>query len=114
VARAKIPDALARRHLIERDQSAEKALRIGEAYLEEGRRVEAVEFLAKAGAAEQLGELRRVAIDEGDTFLLRAVARTDGEPPSAEEWAELAAAAEAAGKLEYARDARRQAERGEE
>jgi hypothetical protein len=114
MARSRIPDPLERRHVIERSLAPAQAERVAEAYLGESRRLEALVFLGQAGAQERLAELRRQAIDEGDAFLLRAVANTTGEPPRREEWLELAAAAEAAGKERYAADARRQAERGEE
>ena len=114
MARSKIPNPLVRRHLIERELPADRALAIAEAYLEQGRGVEAVEFLAKAEAHERLLELRREAIAAGDVFLLRALAEMMEEPPEREEWAALAAAASAAGKDRYAAEASRQAERGED
>ena len=61
MAQSKIPGPLERRHLIEREISADRALAFAEAYLEQSRAVEAVEFLAKAEAPERLAELRRDA-----------------------------------------------------
>ena len=114
MAQSRIPNPLERRHLVERELPPAQALRIAEAYLEEGRSVEALEFLRKAGASERLGELRREAIETGDAFLLRGVAAAGGEAPTREEWLALADAAAAAGKLRYADEARRQAQRGKE
>ncbi|MDJ0853087.1 MAG: hypothetical protein QNK04_32350 [Myxococcota bacterium] len=114
MARSKIPDPLERRHLVERGIPPAQAERVAEAYLEQGRTVEAIDFLAKVGAEEAFGRLRREAVESGDFFLLRSIGHATGEAPQREEWAELARAAEAAGKLRYAEDARRQAERGEE
>jgi hypothetical protein len=113
VAQSKIPGPLERRHLVERELAADRALAIGEAYLEQDRMVEAIDFLAKAGAGQRLAELRRDAVAAGDVFLLRALAEAMQEPPEREEWASLAAAA-AAGKDRYATEAGRQAERGED
>ena len=113
VARAKIPGPLERRHLVERDLAAAQALAIAEAYLADDRRVEAVDFLAKAQAGEKLGELRRSAIAEGDVFLLRAVSEAEQRAPTREDWQRLAEAADARGLERYAAEARRQAERGE-
>jgi hypothetical protein len=113
MARSPIPDPLSRRHLIERQLNPEAALRVAEAYLEQGRTVEAVEFLRKAGAAERLDALRREAVESGDAFLLRSVGTASGRRGSASEWRALQAAANAAGKLRYAADAGRQADRGE-
>jgi hypothetical protein len=112
VARSTIPDPLARRHLLERALAPAQALAIGAAYLAEGRQVEAVEFLAKAGAAERLAELRREAVAAGDVFLLRMIAAADGTPASRAEWQAVAAAAEVAGKARYVTEAQRQADRG--
>ncbi len=114
MARSKIPDPLERRHLVEREMAPAQAERVAEAYLEQGRSLEAIDFLVKTGAEEGFARLRREAIESGDFFLLRALGQATGEAPRREEWAELARAAEAAGKLRYAEDARRQAERGEE
>ena len=114
MARSPIPDALERRHLVERELPPAQALRIAEAYLAEGRALEAVDFLRKAGAAEKLAELRRGAIEEGDAFLLRSVAAASGEPPTRGEWLALAQGASGAGKQRYADEGSRQAQRREE
>jgi hypothetical protein len=114
VAKSPIPDALERRHLVEREIPAPQALRIAEAYLAEGRTLEAVDFLRKAGASERLAELRREAVAGGDAFLLRSVAAASGEPPTREEWVALAEGAQAAGRQRYADEGRRQALRRKE
>lgn len=114
MARGRIPDPLERRHWVERGLPEAQAQRVADAYLAAGRRLEALDFLASVGAEEALAGLRREAIEAGDLFLLRAVASASGRASTREEWVELAEAAEAAGKLRYAADARRQAERGEE
>jgi hypothetical protein len=114
LARAKIPGPLERRHIIERKLSGVQALRHAEAYLAEGRRLEAIDFLRLAGATEQLQTLRREAVESGDVFLLRSVATAMGAEPEREEWLAVAEAAAAAGKDRYAVEARRQADRGED
>jgi hypothetical protein len=114
LARSKIPDPLSRRHLIEREMPPAQALQIAEAYLAESRRVEAIDFLRKAGASERLAALRAEAIAEGDAFLARVVADAMARPVAREEWQALARAAESSGRERYAAEARRQSERGEE
>ena len=114
MARSVIPNSLARRHLIEKNLSQAEALRIAEAYLAESRSVEAVDFLAKAEARDRLSELRSEAVESGDVFLLRSVARAMGEAPTGAEWSAADRAAAAAGKDRYAADARRQLERDDE
>ncbi|MDH3264898.1 MAG: hypothetical protein OEM24_12990 [Paracoccaceae bacterium] len=113
MAKKKLPGPIERRHLIERELSTAQALRYAEAYLEEGLEVDAVAFLVKAEATDQLDALRVRSIEAGDGFLLRAVALATGNPPKPEEWKALAEAAERAGKERYAAEALRHAERGE-
>jgi hypothetical protein len=114
MARSKIPNPLERRHVIERSLGGPQALRIAQDYLEEGRVIEALDFLQKADASDELAALRRQAVEAGDAFLLRSVASAMGAPAEVEEWEALAEAAAAAGKDRYADDARRQANREEE
>ena len=114
MAKSKIPDPLERRHMVERELPPAQSLRLAEAYLAEGRALEATDFLRKAGATDRLAALRAEAVAAGDSFLLRIVATALGEPPDRETWSRLAEAADAAGKQRHAADARRQAARGEE
>jgi hypothetical protein len=112
LARSKIPNPIERRHLIEKDLSAAQALAIAEAYLEQGRTLEALEFLRVAEAGDRLAELRREAIEAGDAFTLRAIGAAMEQAPRRDDWEALASAASRAGKERYAAEARRQAERG--
>jgi hypothetical protein len=114
VAKSRIPNALDRRHLVERKVAPAQAQRIADAYLAEGRTLEALDFLRVAGAAERLAELRREAIAAGDAFLFRSIAGNAGAPPTREEWSALADAAAASGRRFYAEQARRQAQRAKE
>jgi hypothetical protein len=111
VAKTKIPGPIERRHLIERDLGPAQALRYAEAYLAEGLEVDAIRFLAKAGATEQLAALRARAIEAGDGFLLRVVASAMDAAITPQEWKALAEAARPAGKERYAADALRHVER---
>jgi hypothetical protein len=108
VAKKTIPDPLERRHLVERQLDPARALAIAEAYLAEERAQEAVAFLARAQATAQLEAVWRLAIQQGDPFLLREVAAALGRQPDAASWRTLAEAAAAAGKDRYAAEARRQ------
>jgi hypothetical protein len=111
LARDAIPDPLERRHLIERTLEPARALAIAEAYLGEGRSVEAVAFLRKANAESRLDALWQEAQRDGDPFLLREVGLALRREPDASAWRRLADAAAAAGKDRYAAEARRQVER---
>jgi hypothetical protein len=100
--------------MVESELPGAQAQAVAEAYLAAGRRVEAVDFLRKAGAAERLAALRAEAISDGDAFLLRQLAEAMGSAATRDEWQALARAAESAGKERYAAEARRLSERGEE
>jgi hypothetical protein len=113
MAKSKIPDPLKRRHLIERELTPAQCLKLADAYLEQGRALEAVEFLRKAGAPDRLAALRAEAVAGGDAFLLRVVATALGEAVDRATWLALAESADAIGKQQNAADARRQAARGE-
>jgi len=114
MAKNKIPDPLERRHLVERKLPVEQALAIAEAYLEEGRSEEAVEFLEKAGAEDRLESLTREAVESGDLFLLNEISRVCRREPDSQSWQRLAESARRAGKDLYAEDADRQAKRGDD
>jgi hypothetical protein len=113
VARSRIPSPLDRRHLLERQLDSGRALAVAEDYLAEGRAVEAIAFLAKAGASERLEALAQEAVEAGDFFLLRAVCAAVGRDASGDEWRRLGERAEAAGKLRYAQLARRQTDQAD-
>ena len=108
MAKNSIPDPLERRHLIERQLEPARALAIAEAYLAQERAQEAIVFLARAGATDRLEAVFRLAVEQGDPFLLRETAAALGREPDAATWRALAAAADAAGKDRYAAEARRQ------
>lgn len=110
MAKSKLPDPLHRRQLLEQELDAARALTVAEAYLAEGRPAEALDFLVKAGAGDRLRALRAEAVEAGDVFLLREVSVRVGEEPDAATWRQLADAAEAAGKMQYAHEARRLAD----
>ena len=112
MAKAKIPDPIERRHLVEKELPPAQARAIAEAYLADDRCLEAVDFLKIAAAGERLAELRQRSIAEGDAFLLRAVADAQGQAPTRDDWQKLETAAAAQGRDRYALAARRQLERG--
>lgn len=114
MAPTKLPTALDRRHLVERELAPAEALRYAEAYAEQERWVEAVDFFAKAGADDRLAEVADLAVAEGDAFLLKIVAAAQGDDPGSERWQQLAEAAARAGRDEYAETARRLAGVGED
>ncbi len=105
----RVPNPLKRRHLIEQKLDPAKARKIADAYLEEGRRFEAIAFLQKAEDREALASLRAAAVEEGEPFLLRQSCRALDEEPSADEWRSVARRAREEGRIVEAEDAERQA-----
>jgi hypothetical protein len=114
MAKSIIPDAIERRHLIDRDLKPAQSLRYAEAYLEVGRDQDAIEFLVKAEATEQLQAMRNRAIESGDVFLFRSVSSALGVVSERDEWRSIAETARAAGRQRYADEAMGMAERGED
>jgi hypothetical protein len=112
MAKSRMPDPLRRRHLLETELPPAESRAVADAYLAEGRSLEALAFLAKAGDRDRIRAICDEAVAEGDAFLLREASLLLGEEPGAERWRSLAAAARAAGKESYAVDAARQAARG--
>ena len=107
MAKVKLPDALARRHLLEGKLDAAKSRAYGEAYLEAGREIESIDFLARGEATDSLVQLQEVAVERGDVFLMRMATAALGTDPGAEAWIRLASAADAAGRERDAESARR-------
>ena len=113
MAKMTLPDPLSRRHLLEAGLEETKALTLAKAYLEEGREVEAIDFLSAAkadsnsDAHDGLVELQRAAVERGDVFLMRLASSALGDEPASETWQSLADAAVRAGRLRDAETAQR-------
>jgi hypothetical protein len=120
LANLKLPDPLSRRHLLDGDLEPAKAFALAQAYLEDDREVEAIDFLAAAGpdsnaeAREVLLQLQAAALERGDVFLMRMASTALDEEPSAETWHSLAEAATRAGRLQDVETAERLATVGAE
>jgi hypothetical protein len=114
MAKKMIPDPLKRRHLIEQELDESQCLAIADAYAEEGRVFESLQFLVKAGATDRLAAVADAAMADGDAFLFKQVADILGKDQGAERWAVLAAAAEDKGFDCYVGMARRHARTSEE
>jgi hypothetical protein len=95
--------------------SVEERIRLGEEFLAEGAFADALNFFAAAEYREGLERVRDHAVEEGDAFLLRQVARARGlVEVTPDRWARAAAQAERAGKLRFAAIAYREAGREDE
>jgi hypothetical protein len=107
LAKTKIPDPLARRHLLESETDPAKAKALAQAYLEAGREIEAIDFLIRSGDEAALSALQEAAIERGDVFLMKAASAALDDEPSRERWLSLAEIAEANGRMRDAESARR-------
>jgi hypothetical protein len=81
----------------------------GERYFEAGFPNIAAMFFERAQSKDGLARLKRLALDDGDEFILTAVARADASMVQEADWRTCAAAALARGRLAFARDAFRKA-----
>lgn len=70
---------------------------------------DAMDCYAAAGDVEGLNQLCALVLNQGDAFLFRRCLGELGQEATPEEWAELGRRAEALGKLQFAREAFRQA-----
>jgi len=111
MARPLLPDPLKRRHLLAAELAPERARELAEAYLSEGRIVDAIAFFAKADDRPGLEAIREQAIASGDVFLLREASVALRQPIGPDVWAAIGDAAERAGLDGYAEEARRQRDR---
>ena len=98
MADTKLLDPLSRRHLLEGESDPSRAKALGAAFLEAGREIEAIEFLAAAKDRESLEALQDVAVERGDVFLMKSASVALCEEPSVDRWRALAEAAAAAGR----------------
>jgi len=114
MAKSRIPHPPPRKPHNEREIENEKSLALADIYLEQGRLVEAVDFLVKAEANDRIEALKSDAVADGDAFLLKAIADATRNDPGADAWRALAEAAETHGKALYAEMARRHARASEE
>jgi len=110
MGKGKLPDPLKRREILYgRDTPREALIQYGDLYRNEGRLNDAVEFYGMAGYREGLMELKEVAVQRGDFFLLQQVAGfLDDEIPP-EVWRDLGRRALQEGKLSFAQKAFAQA-----
>lgn len=101
---------LAKRDLLnEQSASADVLLSWAQRFVEQELLPDAVDFYEKAGAKDQLHELLKVAVVEGDAFLFKRINRCLGREPEQQEWLLLADNAQRRGKDAFAAEASRQA-----
>lgn len=101
---------LAKRDLLNEQSAATDVLLFwAQHFVERELLSDAVDFYEKAGAKDQLQELLKVAVEEGDIFLFKRINRCLGREPEQQEWLQLAGHAQRLGKDASAVQALRQA-----
>ncbi len=102
-----LPDPLRRRDILfGADTPKEVLLEHARAYEEADKLDEALQFYAEAADRPGLERVRAKAIEAGDAFILKAVARAMPELVAEADWKSLIARADALGKELYAEQAR--------
>jgi hypothetical protein len=110
----KLLSCLKKRDLLNSDKvSKSELVKFGEAYRQEGRFSDCIDFFEKAGHVEGLIQLKEQCAAEGDYFLYQRLVRLSEDPPTSEEWLRLGENALGAGKLLFALFAFRQTDHSE-
>lgn len=110
----KLLSCLKKRDLLNSDKVSQSELvKFGEAYRQEGRYSDCIDFFEKAGHVEGLIQLKEECAAEGDYFLYQRLARILEDSPNSEEWLRLGDNSLGAGKLLFALFAYRQADHPE-
>ncbi len=95
--------------LFDADMDAKSLKQWGYRFLEQEWLSDAMMFFQKANEGQGLKLIRNKAIDQGDVFLYKRTIDAMGTPPSSQEWKQLGERAKELGKLQFAREAYRQA-----
>jgi hypothetical protein len=102
-----IPDPLRRREaLYGPDTPPETLVEYAAAYEQRGRIDDALQFYVQAGDQAGLRRMKSKALELGDAFLLKALARAEPGMVDEQDWRNMVAAADRLGKELYARQAR--------
>jgi hypothetical protein len=108
VARHKMPSSLPsvveRRGLLYgRESQRTDHGAVARRYIEEGRLADALEFFGRGGDADGIREIQRLAVQDGDVFLLLQIERVTQQSLDPEVWREAEHNAERNGKERFAR-----------
>ncbi|HOX05658.1 MAG TPA: hypothetical protein PK280_04575 [Planctomycetota bacterium] len=102
-----LPDPLRRREILYGvDTPAATLSEYGQAYEEEGRFDDALQFFEQARDAKGLGRIKEQAFKLGDAFMLKRIAKAMPEMATPADWERMAKRAEELGKNLFAEQAR--------
>jgi hypothetical protein len=82
--------------------SADTHLRIGREFLAQERYSDALDFFEKSKDIEAIKQIKKIALDHGDTFLLARLDRFDRNLLTREDWDQAARKAESLGRASMA------------
>jgi len=74
----------------------------GDMYYDAGKYNDAIDFYAKGDAKDELEKIRKIALEEGDYFLLKRLKKLVPDSITEEDWKKLAVTAESKGKANFA------------
>lgn len=105
--KTRLPDPLKKRDLLYTGETPKGTdlVALGDAFADEGRYLEAVQFYLRAEAPEKAIRLKSKAIEIGDAALLLAMESMVKDSVKASDWAQLAGAAMRQGKYAAAAEA---------
>ena len=98
---SELPDPLTKRDLLHSDREVD-CRKYGDMFYDAERYNDAIDFYAKGDCEDELHKVRKIAIREGDYFLLKRLARFLPDEVETKDWAELAGNAQSKGKENFA------------
>jgi hypothetical protein len=103
----KLPDPLKRREILYGVTTPPEALvEYGMAYEEAGRMDDALQFFEQAKDAKGLGRVKEHALEAGDAFMLKRIAKAMPDLVAPADWERMAKHADELGKVLFAEQAR--------
>ena len=85
MSKTELPDPLTKREMLHSDKPVDSK-EFGDKFFEAGRYNDAIDFYAKGELKDGLLKVKRVALEEGDFFLLKRLKRLIPDEVSEEDW----------------------------
>lgn len=101
MAKETLPEPTAKREMLHSEKSVD-CKKYGDMFFEAQRYNDAIDFYAKGNLSEELRKVKRVAVEEGDYFLLKRLTRFLKEEITEEDWHKTSVRAEAKGIANFA------------
>ena len=98
---SELPDPPTKRDLLHSDREVD-CKKYGDMFYDAQRYNDAIDFYAKGDCEDELHKVKKIAIKDGDYFLLKRLARFLPDEVETKDWAELAGNAQSKGKENFA------------